>query len=203
MKKSGRRITVSWFQAGGIPLLLLFAVGFLGGLLIGIVGRQFWGEMDFLGENMLMQMKYMTVDSNVFLWYVLGSRIKAFILAVVMTTTYLGLFYVCASTVWYGASGGLFLMIALTRYGLKGILLAVVGVFPQCLLYVPAFYCLMLWCERVCRSIYFEKKQLLSDRQALTHRVLQLVGVLAVVIMGCVLESYVNPILFGGLLKIF
>ena len=41
------------------------------------------------------------------------------------------------------------------RYGIKGILLGIVSIFPHYLCYLPAMILLLRWCEDMHRSIYF------------------------------------------------
>lgn len=216
LKSGGHRSLGEWFKSSGgrkggggmsaarLPLTTLFLAGVLLGILLLSFGKKgLLEESGVLGEEMLYHMKYMTVDSNAFLWYVLGERLQTVVIAAVLATTYLGLAAVCTMTVWFGMSTGMFVSIVLMRYGIKGILLAVVGIFPQYLVYVPAFYFLMIWCEQVCRGIYFEKNVALEDKKQLLLKLFQLVLITIVVIIGILLESYVNPALLGGLLKIF
>ena len=181
----------------------LFGGGFIVGILLLSLWRKELAGGGFLDEDMLYHMKYMTVDSRALMWYVLGERLKSVIIAAVLATTYLGLAFAWALAAWYGLTAGMFFALAVLRYGVKGILLAVVGMFPQYLVYIPAFYFLIRWCESVCRSIYFEKVAVLADKHILLMKLLQLLGIIAVVIIGCLLESYVNPIILNGLLKIF
>lgn len=200
MRKGGR----IWSGNVRLPFVMLLSVGMLAGALFLYLGRNILlTDSGFLGEDMLYQMKYMTVDSNAFLWYVLVDRLKNVLIAAVLATTYLGIVTIYTMSVWYGMTFGMFIMTAIIRYGLKGVLLAVVGSFPQYLVYIPAFYLLMVWCERVCRGIYFEKTVLLQDKSILVVKLLQLAGIMLIVIIGCLLESYVNPVLLGGFLKIF
>ena len=74
-----------------------------------------------------------------------------------------------------GLSAGAVLTTLSARYGLGGILLFSGCVLPHQLLLVPGFLLLLDWCARK-----LEKRKLLIP--------------LAVVITGCLLESYVNPI---------
>lgn len=201
MRIGGRRV-----RTGKLPLLPMF----LAGVVLGIVIMH-WGKSllldntGLLDEYSLYHMKYMTVDSNAFFLYVLRVRLKDVALLAVMSTTYLGLAVAGLMTVWYGTAMGMFLSAAVMRYGLKGVLLCLTGVFPQYLCYVPAFVILLLWTEQVCRSIYFKDSvgAETTIRGTLVQRLLQLLIVIAVVAAGCILESYVNPGLVTKLLRIF
>jgi uncharacterized membrane protein SpoIIM required for sporulation len=168
------------------------------------IGRtKLLGEAGLLSEESLYHMKYMTVDKNALFWYVAGMRLKKVVILAVLATTYLGLAAVCAAIIGCGVTAGMFLSAAFLQYGAKGLLLVLASVFPQFLLYVPALFFLFKWCEQICRGIYFEKNLRLAGRNALLAKLMQLLGIVAVAITGCVLESYVNPILVKKLLKIF
>ena len=185
-------------------LVALFGAGFVVGIILLNLGKKsMMSEGGFLSEEMLYHMKYMTVNNNAFLWYVLAGRLKNVLFMAIMATTYLGLVFVYGATAWYGMTAGMFVSLAILRYGLKGILLVLAGVFPQYLLYIPAYYLLFLWCRKICRGIYFEKNLVLEDRQALLMIFLKLAGIIGAIVVGVLLESYVNPIVFSALLKIF
>ena len=81
------------------------------------------------------------------------------------------------------------------------------GMFPhQCLL-LPAGIMLLGWCyENYCwihingkdTVHYYKNKKGQLLRQGIT-----LLWIIAVILIGCILESYVNPILLNDLIKIF
>ena len=125
----------------------LFAVYFGRGILLNRAGM--------LDEDTLYRMKYMTVDSSILFWYVLCKRCRNFLVLIIMATTYLGWIFCGGVTVKYGFSVGFFLSTAVFRYGIKGILLGIVSIFPHYLCYLPAMILLLRWCEDMHRSIYF------------------------------------------------
>lgn len=116
-------------------------------------------------------------------------------------TTYLGLLFCGGMTVKYGFSIGLFLGTATCRYGIKGILLCIVGIFPHYLCYVPAMVMLLQWCEDIYRSIYFYHNITGQGKKSLPGKLGKPVLILGVLVLGCVLEAFVNPVLFKGFLQ--
>ena len=158
-----------------------------------------------LDEYTLYHMKYMTVDSNALFYYVLRLRLKSAFTLVVLATTYLGVL-VCAGTVfWYGLSAGSLFAAVVIRYGLKGILFATAAVLPQYILYVPGMVALLVWCERLNRSIYFRNNVIEDNNNSVVwpKRLAQLAVVICVLVLGCLLESFLNPGLLEKFLKIF
>ena len=192
------------FLKSRLPLPYLFLAGMLLGIVLVNAGREILlDKTGLLGEEALYHMKYMTIDTKALFWHVVGTRLKDIAIPAVLATTYLGLVVVCARAVWYGAATGIFLAASVMRYGIKGILLAGAGIFPQYILYVPVLFWFLVWCEEMCRGIYFEKSAYLMGRREVIVKILQLVAIVIVVIIGCMLESYVNPILLKKLLKNF
>ena len=195
----------------------VFLTGFFLGTVIMNMGKSILLEKTgLLDEYTLYHMKYMTINSNALFYYVLRQRLGTLLVMAVFATTYLGLAVEIGVVLWYGLAGGSFLSALIIRYGLKGVLFAVTGMIPQYLLYVPAMVLLLFWCENVCRSIYFRhtvyaendghgirRNIPLLQKKTPIIRLLLLGGIAVLVIMGCMLESYVNPFLLSGLLKVF
>lgn len=194
-------------------LLGIVALGFLFGLVLMNTGKKVLLEnTGLLSENMLYAVKYAPVDSNAFFLYVLQKRLGTALILAVLSTTWLGLAAVWTCAAWLGISFGMLVMAALLRYGLKGILLIAVGIFPQAFIYFPVALLLLRWSYEFCMTIYFPDKvqtsALLHGENSgkyalLRNKALTFVLLLGVVIIGCILESYVNPKLVLNLLQIF
>lgn len=189
---------------------ILFAAGVFLGLLLMYLGRAvLLGDGGIMNESTLYGMKYATVERDAFFWYVMQKRVGLVLAVGLLSTTWLGLAAAFSCTVWLGAAVGMLLMAALLRYGLKGILLVAVGVFPQAFVYVPAAVWLLRWSCEFCMTLYFPGR--LSGGGAegdrtdglIKKRALQFLGILGVIVIGCLLEGYVNPVLVSNLLKIF
>lgn len=183
----------------------LFLVGLLAGILIMNIGKSVLLEgTGLLDEYTLYHMKYMTVDSNALFYYVLRQRIGGALILGIFATTYLGIVVCAGAAFWYGLSAGAFLAALILRYGLKGILFALVGIFPQYLLYVPAMVALLMWGVQLNRSIYFRGYEgNIGGKYFWIGKALRFVGILFVLVLGCILESFWNPQLMLALLKIF
>lgn len=186
--------------------LSLFCAGVLAGFLAMNLGRRILlEETGLFDEYTLYGMKYMTVDSSALFCYLFRKRIGGVLLLALVSTTYLGLVACMGAAFWYGMSTGAFLTALAMRYGIKGILLAVVCLFPQYLLYIPMALALCAWCEEVFRGIYYMAGGSFrdGDRGLLLKKLAQLGLICLVALLGCLLEGYVNPSLLLGFLKIF
>ncbi len=191
--------------AGKLPLGSVFLAGFIAGVVIMNLGKSILLEnTGLLDEYTLYHMKYMTVDSSALFYFVLRKRLGNMLVLVILATTYLGLAVCAGAAFWYGMSAGAFLTALLIRYGLKGILFALAGVFPQYLLYAPALAALLLWCEEINRSIYFRNYSSLGEgKYILPGKIVKLVFIFCIILLGCMLESFCNPHIMLALLKIF
>lgn len=192
-----------------------FIYVFLFGFFIGVFLMNLWKNIlitgtGFLDEEMLYQMKYTQIDVHKFFYYVLQKRLTLFAGLAVLATTYLGIVTTYGTFLWFGFASGMFMAAVSIRYGLKGILLLAAAFLPQYILYVPAFWLLLNWCYRICCTMYFPariylepEKQFRSKKSFFATHGLQLLIIFLVVIIGILLESYVNPIFITKLLKIF
>lgn len=166
--------------------VLIFAgVGFLLGILGILAGRQKIPGMDgMLNPDVINRMRYLELDRTALFWYCLRKRGGTALLLLLSVGLGMGGISACLFLFWSGASAGLLLTMLTLRYGIRGLLLFVASVLPQFLLYAPAALLLVFRC------MGWQKRQHPSV-------------LLAVVIIGCAMESYVNPTLLRGVLLFF
>ena len=198
------RIAGFGIKTAKIPILPVFGIG----VLVGIFVMSVWKDVllentGLFDEYTLYNMKYMSVDSNSLFSYLLRERILGLVILAVLTTTYLG-WVACIGTVaWYGMSVGAFFSALMLRYGIKGVFLAFIAIFPHYLIYAPAMLAMLKWGESLYRGIYH---RMIPSEDSKTYFIKKL-GSLAVILLamaaGCLLEAYVNPYLLLGYLKVF
>lgn len=193
------------FHTGGKNLLPVFCAGILAGILVLNIGKSTFADSTGLfDEYILSGMKYMTVDGSALFYYVLRKRMLLLLIMAVLATTYLGYAVCVGAAAWCGMATGTYLSVLILRYGLKGIVLAAVGVFPQYLIYIPAVVLMLGWCESVYRAIYARGSGADVTDKVFWMKKLGRLGLIgAIAALGCLLEGYVNPRLLIGYLKIF
>ena len=124
-----------------------------------------------------------------------------------LSTTMIGMPVICVYICYMGLSAGCLLSVAVIRYGIRGILFVAAGLLPQAFFLVPAYIGLFIWAVSINRTLYAPKTYLDGyerySRQFYLKKGTQIVMVTVVVIMGCLLESYVNPNIVHFILKIF
>lgn len=187
------------------PFGYIFLVGLVAGIITMNFGKSILLEdTGLLDENTLRQLSSVNPGGSALFAFVLRKRMIVFVMFVVAATTYLGMAACVIGAGWYGFSAGAFLAAGVLRYGMKGILLVLAATLPQYLVYIPAIYGLLLWCEKTCRMIY--GKNYYQDRDAkapvLTGRVLSLLVLIVMMLVGCALESFVNPPVLKGFLRL-
>lgn len=198
------RLAGKGYLSGQRNFLACFGAGFLLGIFIMNIGKGILlGETGLFDEETLYHMKYMTVDGNALFAYIFRKRIISLLVLAVISTTYLGWAACMGTAVWYGMSAGVFLTALALRYGVKGILLGCVSMFPQYLIYVPAILAMLAWCTELFRSIYVRGEYSAGDKGFLLKKAGRFLVIALAVAAGCLLEGYVNPYLLLGFLRIF
>lgn len=192
----------------GYQMAYLFLIGFFMGILIVNLGHDTWiRNGGLLGAEMVNRLKNSRPDGESLVGYILRHRLSAVCVLGLVSTTIVGMPALCAYICYTGLAAGCLLSVAVVRYGIRGILLIAGVLFPQAILLVPAYIGLFLWAANVNQILYAPRTQLEGyerfGRRFYVKKSVQMAGITAVVIIGCLLESYVNPDIIHFILKIF
>lgn len=192
----------------GYYMVYLFMIGLFIGILVVNAGHDTWiVNSDFLGAEMILRLKNSVPAGEGLFGYVLKHRLFTLCMLALLSTTMLGLPAVCVYICYMGLSAGCLLSVAVIRYGIRGLLFVAAGLLPQAFCLIPAYIGLFIWAVSLNRTLYAPKTYLDEygrySRQFYLKKGIQIVAVAAVVIMGCLLESYVNPKILHFILKIF
>lgn len=188
--------------------LYLFLGSFLLGVLVMNMGNDvLLGDAGIFNTASMNRLKYIEINSGSFFIYVLRRRMGMCLGMLLLSTTGLGLLAVYGAVFWQGLMTGMVITASVIRYGIKGILLILGGVFPhQCLL-IPAVVMLLGWCMENYYWFHRYGKGTIpyfrTRKQQFFHQGILLLWIILVMLIGCLLESYVNPILVSDLVKIF
>jgi uncharacterized membrane protein SpoIIM required for sporulation len=170
----------------------LFVLGLFIGILIVNVGHDMWVlNSTLLGSEMLEKIEASTLDGGMLFGYILKRRLFTVCMLGLFATTVFGMAVLCCYICFAGFSAGCLLSVASARYGIKGVLLMGAGIFPQGLFLIPGYAALFLWAAGLNRKQFYLKKGL------------QMIGIIIVIVIGCLIESYVNPKILHLVLKIF
>lgn len=199
------RIAGKQIPTGSRKMFAIFCLGVLAGILIMSFGKSILLEnTGIFDEYTLYRLKYMSVDGNALFCYAFRRRMTTLLVMAVLATTYLGYVVCMGAAAWCGMSLGVFLSALSVRYGIKGLILAFVGVFPQFLFFVPAIVMMLGWSESLYRAIYSRSLAADVSGRAFILKKAGWLGLIALaVLLGCVMEGYINPGLLIGYLKVF
>lgn len=192
----------------GYQMAYLFMIGLFMGILFVNLGHETWIKNgSLLGAEMMSRLKGSRPAGDGLLGYILRHRLSTGCLLCLVSTTLIGMPFLCAYICYIGLAAGCLLSVAVVRYGIRGLLFMAAVLFPQALLLVPAYILIFFWAADVNRTLYargtqFEGYERYSSRYYLKKGA-QIIGIMTVVIMGCLLESYVNPSILQFVLKIF
>lgn len=184
--------------------IILFGVGTIAGIVLTYVLNAKFHTVDALvGKEELYQLKYYTLEGNGYFWYVLLERVKPLLIISLLSTTWLGVYGVLRTLLWFGYSFGTLTASCLILFGIKGILLMLTIIFPQCILFAPVTLIWLKYCNEMSFYLYHEKTEEKDRGEIIRQKLIQLLILLPFFIVGCLLEGYVNPIILIGFLKIF
>lgn len=180
--------------------LLIFAGGFLGGLLLIYTGQErLVANTTFLDSVNLTKIGTLNIDSSRLLFYSLKQRLWPAGLLIFLTVAGAGSLTVCVCLMWSGFCAGVILSVLSLRYGIRGILLFAAGILPQALLLIPAYLLLFRWC------ILFPTSGGPGKRPGLMFMIAggRLFRILAMLLTGCIVESYLNPLFLHAVFRLF
>ena len=189
-------------------MMYLFMIGLFIGILIVNVGYDAWiKEGSLLGTDMVTRLKNSLLDGGMLFSYILKHRLFTICMLALLATTMIGLPVICGYICYMGLAAGCLLSVSVIRYGIRGLLLMMAGIMPQGIMLVPAYAALFVWAVGVNRMLYskspYRECYTRYSKQIYLKKGIQIVGIIVVVIMGCLLESYVNPKMLHFVLKIF
>lgn len=192
----------------GYHMAYLFMIGFFMGILIINFGHETWiGNGSLLGAEMMSRLKNSRPAGESLIGYILRHRLSAVCILGLVSTTIVGMPVLCAYICYTGLAAGCLLSVAVIRYGIRGLLFMAGVLLPQALLLIPAYIGLFLWAADVNQTLYAPRTQLEGYERFSRHfyikKCTQMAGIATVVIIGCLLESYVNPGILHFVLKIF
>lgn len=176
-----------------------FLIGFFAGIALLVLGRSwFLGAGDMMGAAKTHYIGYLDIHKNRLFLYVLRLRMRTVILMLLLSVSPLGRFVRYGFAAWYGLAFGMILTASYAVYGIKGLWLLCICLFPQILFYVPAFILLCGMSKRIYEQSVSGYGGL-GGRQLLTG-----IGVILLLgVIGCLMEGYVNSLIVMKLLKKF
>lgn len=173
-------------------ILYFFIFSFLTGVIIATAfSEASILQNGYFSAYSLERLQYIKIDGTKLFLCIFQNRMKIILLLVIAGTTVFGICMAYLFVMWYGISMGIVTAIFVSRFGWKGGILFLACIMPQILFYIPGFYWLIkeviIFFPRDNYNRYEKRKE-----KKMLH-IFKIIGSIGVVIIGIVLESYVNP----------
>jgi len=180
--------------------LLFFLAGFAAGVVFGCTfGADYRDYAGILSEYYMSRYSYMEPDRKGLFLHLLKERMLPAVLLLMSAGSGPVMLVMLGYLAWLGFSFGTTLTLSVVRFGGKGLLLCAAAMLPQYILYVSAWYLLVLRSNECFggRSgrFYLSKHGRVGD--ALSY-----LGILILLVVGILSETLINPAIVNGVLKI-
>lgn len=176
------------FQNKSQFLTVFLMAGFVGGILYAnLISGQCVTTSGIFSEYFLNQYTQMEIVTEDYIWYVMRVRIVPFLGICFLGCTRWKKVLVGGVLGWTGFSGGLLAVSAVMRLGIKGLVVCLVGLFPQACFYILAYAVLLIYLYRYPEGRWNAGKT---------------VFILLDLVIGILLETYVNPVLMKMIIKV-
>lgn len=167
-------------------LFAYFMPGFLLGILyVNLIMKKYTAESGIFSDYFLKQYQISEIIAEEYLWYLIKVRVVPFLFLLGAAFTKLRKIVSISFLIWTGFSSGLLFSMAVLSMGIKGSILCIVGILPQFLLYIPAFM-VVIW-----YSYTYPQNQWNPQKS---------IFVTLTLLMGILLETYVNPLMMQAFL---
>lgn len=186
----------------------IFFLGIIVGIVLILICRnKLQTDISIFNEEWILHMQNTVIENKSLFLYVLFKRLKELGFMFLLASTIAGIICIYGYVGFIGSGFGAMVAILCLRYGLKGMGMMMAALFPHVLLYIPAFLYLFHMCYLLCVKLYFPHKDYWKSsgttKVFLFKNILYICIALVVVIIGVLLESYVNPQIIFSFIKKF
>lgn len=180
------------------PILFIIILSILG-YIVGVCITAFWQENwlicdEILGQEFVCRIEDLSIDKRAYFLLCVGKRFRAFLLLFLLSFSSVNVFANVCFFFITGIYSGCMMEMFVIRYGVQGIFMYLSLVLPQAFFYIPGYFSLGCWClnrENIQGSIRDKKKE--KIRHVNMKRIFYII---IFIIMGTILESFVNTKIF-------
>ncbi len=192
-----------WKRTVKVVMLLAFVIGVI---VANAMGREHIAGAGVLNDYFVEKYKYAGINKESLFCYIIEERMPMVLVLLILSFSSFGGIIGVLNLGWIGFSVGFMLAAAMAKYGGKGMLLVIAGMFPQYIIYILVYV-------GYCGLAFFMGKGMhqavsvgsVSKEQVRTYGRFLLIGValLLLFVTGIFLESYLNPIFLKKIVKFF
>lgn len=179
----------------------LALAAFLAGILLAnLSGKELLTTCGILNTYFLEQYAYSVIHYDGLFCHIFVERLKAVIILFMLGKMVKGRVFVIMLECFIAGTFGFLLVVAIANLGLKGIVITLCGLFPQWIFYLAALA--MYASFRLNQDGLAGYKSSLEVKTVSVHAGIYLLFAI-LIILGIVLESYINPLILKKILKFF
>ena len=178
-------------------LFILMGSFCIGILIANFLGYDYFNRIGVITEYFIEKYKYNDINSLQLFNYILEKRIAIIIVIWFMGFTVISRILNRVYLGWIGFSLGISITCLVMKFGIKGIIIFAGAMFPHFIFYVFAILMLVYKCE----NIFYNLKVYGKNNKIILEYILVFIICAIVMIIGIILESFVNPIILKGILS--
>lgn len=187
-------------------IYIIFLVSFLVGVLLSFLFQKDEAQGILWLDHILQYVKYSEIQYGEMFFYVLKRRIIVIAIIILLCISGRGKYFLMGGVGLAGGFCGFYITEFVVAKGILGSLLFAVGIFPHYICYTYGYMCLLNWIMKTSKKhidINQSSQKKSSFTNINTQKMIKKLAPVAVVIMGILLECYVNPFILKLFLKIF
>lgn len=187
-------------------IYIIFLVSFIVGMLLSFLFQKNDAQEALWLEQILQYVKYGEIQYGDMLFYVLKRRVITIVIIILLCISGRGKYFLMGGVGLAGGFAGFYITEFVVAKGILGSLLFAVSIFPHYICYAYGYMCLLHWMIKTTKkqtSINQGSQKKISFSNINTQNMIKKLPPVAVVIMGILLECYVNPFILKLFLKIF
>ncbi len=198
------RLQLNRMNAVQIAFFLLILGLFLGILSANVFRENFAERIRIYEDNVFHTIASGDINYAGLFRYVLANNFNSFIMFWLLSITILGIPYMAFKICSFGFFAGFFISSVTIQYGLKGMLLVLVYVFPHGLLYLPIALLSLYKGFQMCRDIYQQTNtSVLGFIKPLRANLPLILILAAALILASFLEAYPGAFILKKTLGLF
>ena len=187
-------------------IYIIFLVSFIVGMLLSFLFQKNDAQEALWLEQILQYLKYCEIQYGDLLLYVIKRRCIIIAIIILLCISGKGKFFLLGGVGLEGGFAGFYITEFVVAKGILGSLLFAVSIFPHYICYAYGYMCLLHWMIKTTKkqtSINQGSQKKISFSNIDKQKLIKKLSPVAVVIMGILLECYVNPFILKIFLKIF
>ena len=188
--------------------VIIFVIGvIIGSLFANLLEHSQINEIGLLNSYFIEKFENIKINQIDLFKYILFKRLKMIFVIWFFGITFLGVPCVIVYLLYFGVSFGFIISISVIQFSVRGIFLSLAYLFPHVLIYVPLVIYIMNKNIDFSSKLYLKKvrniRQHLNKKQIFIEYIIVLSLCVLIVILGGLLESFINPKFLSWFIKKF